>query len=1305
MPSPKPLQPRKDDEPSQQPRRPFASRMLILLVLGLIVGGVGFAILYFRPQPDLAGIAALKEKVVGLAENGETAEADKALQELAKKIPGDPFIARNLVVVRLNRFKLQGEKAGAANPDLVAQPPLPPELLAESVHALLESQPNDPATHVLASRAARLLSEKKIEITPPLPEPFESLSRARDLAPADPAILMEMYEVSKYNTYHQNDKVKLAGRAAIVDAFQAAPNNMAVYIELLRSQLPSSKVIPPDPAVADSFAKGRELLRSLRPIVLQKHPGSDLELFRQAGMAAAKLKQWPLAKENADKIFNLTNSELITRSDRGRIDLAALEFLKHDVDSKHRPPAPSAPAAIPVKFVPAAAEHALPVVKEVKDFKFFDVDLDGRLDLVVLHGLKLTIFRRGAKDEKWGSELTVSIPPGMEHVIVGDLDRDIARLPPGQDKKEDATLPGDFKASLQFEMAFPDLIVYGSRGLALVRNVQPAEAASLNSTGLIDRKLEIVTLQEPKVPQKITALLAIDFDHDQDLDLAFATEDSGVHLWRSLGNATFQYMDFGTISELPSKGNVFTSMIQVDWDRDLDYDILLCGAEAGGKTGPLGYLENLRHGQMRWLPFDKGMKSLAGSTSLAVAELDGNISWDLIGAGKQGTRVVLTQTPAAGKVNHIQDIAVDAQDASRVETWDYDNDSYTDLLVWNSRQPSVYRGLPRGQFAAAELGLPTGLSGGLVAMDYGDIDGDGDRDLVLVEPDTLHLHINDGGNQNNWLGIRLAGHVNGQPIGSNNTALGTTVETFFSGRYTAQVISRQPVHIGLAQEKEASLVRFLFSNGVPQASRMSGGNQRYAERQKLHGSCPFIYTWTGEKFEFFTDCLWAAPIGLQVAEGKMAPSRAWEHLLIPGERLKEHGGTYDLQITEELWEAGYFDRVQLIAVDHPADFDIYSNEKVGPPTIASKKIHTVRQPRTPIAAKDQRGRDVLPLLAKRDGKFAQLFEKRIWQGLVEEHYLELDLGKLDRALGAGLPTPPSPPTAGLPESRRDGDLRSSVSAGSGDPRRTELDSKPNHLTLFLTGWIYPTNTSINVNLSQRTDLAYPKLPSLWIPDGNGGWKLAQGFMGFPGGKTKTMAVEIDPSVFPPGDHRVRVVTSAEIYWDDAFFTVNEPAVELSETPLEIASADLHYRGFSLELPREASAPQLYDYSRVSTAPMWAPMQGKFTRYGDVRELLTETDDCMVVLGSGDEMTVRFHAPKKPLPAGWKRDFLLYSVGWDKDCDMNTIYGTHTDPLPYSAMPSYPYPPDQPFPQDAKHDEYLRTWQTREQSFKGFWKMP
>ena len=1270
----KPLQPRKYDPPPKKARRLFPSLTPGKILIGIAAGVIITVIGCFLPRTNLTELAALKDKAVGLAENWQSAEADEVLQELAKKVPGDPFVLRNLAVVRLNRFDKQEDQAGQGEGDLPKQPPLPPEKLAEAIHALLRAEPSDPISHVLAARASGLLRDRRIEVEPPLPDQFAALSRARELAPEDAAILMEMFKQSKSARYKKDENATRAGRAALVDAYRAAPNNLAILIELLRDQTnPGS----PDPAVADTLQEAGELLRPLRPILLQNSDGKvDIEKYRQSALAAAKLKNWPEVKKSVDPLYNLVNKELMTRSDRERIELATLEFLRYDLASKYRSPPPAAPQAISVKFVSAPAGQALPPVKGIKDLKLADVDLDGGLDLVVLHENKLSIFRRGPKNEKWGSKLTADLPAGMEHLIVADLDRDVAKMPAepigplpakgkekGGAKQEEApsltaTFPGDYKGSNQFELAFPDFLLYGAGGLAIVRNLPASEGVSLDKEGLIERKLSLVFLdEEPKAPDKITALLAIDFDHDQDLDLAFATETSGVHLWRSLGEGLFKFQDFGEVSQLPPKNLVFSSMVQVDWDRDLDYDILLSGVDESGKSGPFGYLENLRHGQLRWLPFGKNMQALAGSKALAVAELDGNVSWDIIGAGKQGTRLILTTTPAAGKVNFIHDINVDNGIVSHVDTWDYDNDSYTDLLVWSARQVFIYRGLPRGLFEAADVGMEQGMPGGLASVDYGDIDADGDCDLVLAEPDALHLYSNEGGNQNNWLQIRLAGYANDQAIGSNNTALGTTVETRFPGRYTAQVISRQPVSIGLRKEKEASLIRFIFSNGVPQASRFTGGNKRFAERQLLFGSCPFIYTWTGEKFEFFTDFLWASPIGLQVAEGKTAPARAWEYLLIPGERLKEHNGTYDLQITEEVWEAAYFDRVQLIAVDHPADFDIYSNEKVGPPDIASKKIHIARQPRKPVSAVDKRGRDVLPLLSQRDGNYAKLFDEKIWQGLVEEHYLELDLGKLDA---------------------------------------------PQKLTLFLTGWIHPTNTSINVNLSQRPDLEYPKLPSLWVPDGSGDWKLAQGFMGFPGGKTKTIAVELDASVFPPGDYRVRVATSAEIYWDDVLFTVNEEAAEVTETPLDLVSADLHYRGFSKELPRRINAPQLYDYSQISTSPKWAPMGGKFTRFGDVLELLSETDDCMAVIGAGDEITLRFRAPERPLPAGWKRDFLLYSVGWDKDCDMNTIYGSTTDPLPYNAMPSYPYPPDQPFPQDEKHEAFLRKYQTREQSFKGFW---
>ncbi|MGH7137436.1 MAG: hypothetical protein ACREHD_16960, partial [Pirellulales bacterium] len=346
------------------------------------------------------------------------------------------------------------------------------------------------------------------------------------------------------------------------------------------------------------------------------------------------------------------------------------------------------------------------------------------------------------------------------------------------------------------------------------------------------------------------------------------------------------------------------------------------------------------------------------------------------------------------------------------------------------------------------------------------------------------------------------------------------------------------------------------------------------DEQVLLGSCPYLYTWNGERFEFYTDCLWSAPLGLLLAEGQVAPSRPWEYLRIDGDKLKERDGCYPLQITEELWEAIYLDEVRLIAVDHPADVEVYSNEKVGPAAIARHKIHTVREPRRPVAARDQQGRDMLARIGRRDGRYVKAFNRRLAFGHTDHHYLELDFGDLER---------------------------------------------PARITLFLTGWIRPSGTSMNVAISQNPTLQAPAAPSLWVPDADGRWREALPYLGFPGGKTKTIAVELD-DLFPAEDYRLRIATNMEIYWDEAFLTVNEAPVEVRQTPLALVAADLHYRGFSLRTPDEEFGPEHYDYERVTIRAKWPAMRGNFTRYGDVRELVTGSDDRLAVLGAGDELT-------------------------------------------------------------------------------------
>ena len=131
------------------------------------------------------------------------------------------------------------------------------------------------------------------------------------------------------------------------------------------------------------------------------------------------------------------------------------------------------------------------------------------------------------------------------------------------------------------------------------------------------------------------------------------------------------------------------------------------------------------------------------------------------------------------------------------------------------------------------------------------------------------------------------------------------------------------------------------------------------------------------------------------------------------------------------------------------------------------------------------------------------------------------------------------------------------------------------------------------------------------------------------------------------------------------------------------------------VPGENHGPEQYLYHEVSTVPKWPTMPGSFTPFGDVLPLLEKRDDRLLVIGAGDEVTLRFQAPKEPLPPGWKRDFFFYSAGWEKDCNLLTVLGESADPLPFEAMRGYPWPADQQAPK--RTDPLTRTQPP------GFWK--
>jgi hypothetical protein len=146
----------------------------------------------------------------------------------------------------------------------------------------------------------------------------------------------------------------------------------------------------------------------------------------------------------------------------------------------------------------------------------------------------------------------------------------------------------------------------------------------------------------------------------------------------------------------------------------------------------------------------------------------------------------------------------------------------------------------------------------------------------------------------------------------------------------------------------------------------------------------------------------------------------------------------------------------------------------------------------------------------------------------------------------------------------------------------------------------------------------------------------------------------------------------------------------------LAAAELAFRGFSRPvIDPQRRQPEIFDYQQWMAVSSWNPTPGLYTRYGDVRPLLARVDDQLAIVGSGDEVRLRFAGGRlPPLPAGWRRDFLLDVDGWAKDADANTAYSQSVEPLPFHAMSGYPYPASERFPADAEHRRWRETYNTR-----------
>jgi Tfp pilus assembly protein PilF len=1004
------------------------------------------------------------------------------------------------------------------------------------------------------------------------------------------------------------------GIAAFQHVTEIAPNEADAYYfaGYLYSQLQKY-----DEAIT-SFQKGL----ALNPFHASSEFGLARALQRKSDVAGAR--------EHLARFQKITTEHLGTPfgagyGDQGRYSLAELP-LNSVVD---------VPAAIPVRFVPEANAFVSKGGGAIRTELgastgacFFDFDGDGKPDLFLVSGAadgasRLLRNLGDGRFEDVTKEVGIQLTGSGLGCAAGDFDND----------------------------GHTDLAVCLSDGVRLLRS---------GGDGKFVDVTEKVGIRREKGCVGVTF---VDYDHDGDLDLYItmapdAASGTAPHniLWRNNGNSTFTDASAETALGFAATG---AGVVTTDFNNDRAVDFVIAGGQAGASI----YL-NPREGKFMSLDgIDFSKEKLPPAVGAVAFDFDKDGWMDLAFTHAGSPGISLWRNVEGKRLERVRLPDFGWQKGWGIAALDYDNDGWLDLVASgesnNGGELRVLRNLGSkgwgdvtkdAHLDAVKLNQPRAIA-------VADIDGNGDADLVVTQLGGAPLVLrNEGGNQHNWMSIDL------KALNDNKNGIGTKVELYAGMLYQKWEVvgasgylgqNATPILAGLGSERSAEVVRLLWPTGVPQDEINLAAKKVHSitELDRRGSSCPILFSWNGREYEFIADMIGPGVVGHWIAPGERDVPDPDEYLKVAARRVKPRNGLLSFRFMEPMEETVYLDQVRLLAIDHPAAYEVFPNERfVSAPPFPEFRVIASRGAHAPIGAWDDQGNNVLLLISRRDRKYVTNFAGLPFAGFAKLHWIELDLGAWDA-------------------------------------------QKP--LRLIIDGYTdYFTATSMYAADQAGIKVIPPYVEAL---DAQGKWVRVVEDMGFPAGLERTMVADLTGRL-SAGTRRIRIVNNLKIYWDAIRIdqTPDAPDVRVAQVPL--AKAALDFVGYPREIPLKPASDTIYSYSHRSMTGPYARAAGNYTRYGDVFDLLQASDDRFVVFGSGEGLKLDFDPRQLPaLSVGWIRDYFFYADGFEKDLDFYAAHAFTVEPLPRHSLLPYPYPAGKDYPADVEHLGYQLEYNTRARS--------
>ena len=708
-----------------------------------------------------------------------------------------------------------------------------------------------------------------------------------------------------------------------------------------------------------------------------------------------------------------------------------------------------------------------------------------------------------------------------------------------------------------------------------------------------------------------------------------------------------------------------TGLAALDIDDDRDTDLVIT---ADGE--PPRAVLNDRLGRFHNQPL-KELASDEPDSGLLTIDLDKDGRTDLVVPHPSGRLSAWRNATATGSgALAWERWPSDAKGWRSASAIDLDLDTWTDLVGLPARgEPPTLDWARNDGTRLTSSPLTLGPDGtapeGLAGFAIADLVGDPLPDLLLVPDGSPPKLARNLGNGRHWLALDLTGRwrtgfdqmrTNPQGLGARVLVEGQGLDVSYEHTTPSACLAQSvgPIVLGLDKSPSAALLRLRWPDGTMQCELNVAADQQLdvVEHNRKTGSCPVLFTWNGARFECLGDFLGGGGLGYLVAPGVYGQPDRDEAVAIGPTQLRASEGVYRLSVTEPMDEVSYLDQLILEVIDRPPGVETAPDERFVPEgPRPSGQLFAWRAAIAPVGATDLKGRDVTETVRAFDRRAVDDFRRlRGWVGYAEEHGIVLDFG--DRLSGFG------------PDDR---------------------------LVLGLAGWVeYPYSQT---NYAAATAGVALRPPVLERQRDDRSWEVIAANPGYPAGLPRLTMLDLTGKL-TGARCMLRLRTNMECAWDQAFVAVLDPRAGVRVTPMPPARAALRYRGYTREASPDGRLPLLHDYDHVDPAPL-ARLSGRLTRFGDVAPLLRDDDDHLCVIGPGDEVRLEFDARQAPeLPAGWSRSFVLRAVGYCKDADPFTATSDHVEPLPWRAMPAFPFDLERKRPEDPAYRDYLETYQTR-----------